>query len=140
MKVYHYTIADRLVKILIDGFLKLTPNEDGDNFVDGELRVVWFTTNDEWDDTAFYGYPKEVLDSAGRIRITVDSNTNPLGVASANSDRLGQWEALVNSASEIGVDYRDWIVSPIQVKTEDFECVELWKHDRWVEVPLRIKS
>lgn len=70
--LYHYTIADRLVKILIDGYLKLTPSIE--TATKNEPRLVWMTTSEEWDKTAFYGYPLEVLKSAGMIRITIDSS------------------------------------------------------------------
>ena len=137
MEVYHYTIADRLVKIMIDGFLKLTPREESPLLHEGEMRCVWFTTSKEWDKTAFYGHRDDVLDNAGRIRITIDAMQVPLGLATANSHRLGDWDSLVWSADEVGVDYRDWMISPSEVKVEDFERVELWleKEKRWHVVP-----
>ena len=141
MKVYHYTIADRLVKIMMDGFLKLTPREDSPNRVEGEARTVWLTINDTWDSTAFYGTPMEVLENAGMIRITMDTNnTCSVGMASAHSDRLGHWDDLVASAYRVGVDYRDWIISFEEIDVINFDNIELWKDGAWQHVPIKRRA
>ena len=133
MNLYHYTIADRLVKIMIDGSLKLTPKAP----LVGERKVVWMTIKDEWDMTAFYGVPLEVLDNAGRIRITIDSEKIDGKLASGQADRVGRWVSLVESAWAVNVDYRDWVICYDRIPLEAVTKIELWlEHDeRWEEVP-----
>lgn len=140
MKLYHYTIADRLVKILIDGHLKLTPAENSMYLHENEKRAVWFTSQDTWDKTAFYGYPDAALDNAGRIRITVDTETVLAVPAEAEQHHLGDWESLVWSAMEVDVDYNNWFVCFNEVPLKLIECIELWKDGKWVKIPLKLTN
>jgi len=135
MKLYHYTIADRLVKILIDGYLKLTP--ENHPLEENERKAVWLTKSNEWDRTAFYGYPDAALDNAGRIRITVNAETVLAVPAKAEKHYLGNWESLIWSAMEIGVDYNDWFVTFKEIPLKLAEKVELWRNNQWVEVPIK---
>ena len=138
MKLYHYTIADRLLKILMSGHLHKTPREDSPYLHEGEQRVVWLTTSGKWDKTAFYGYPMEVLENQGMVRITVDSENIPCRVASVHSHRLGDWESLVWSANKVGVDYRDWIICESEVLLKHFKKIELWRDEQWQVIPLKL--
>jgi len=134
MKLYHYTIADRLVKILINGYLKLTP--ENYPLLENEKKAVWLSNSDKWCKTAFYGYPDAALDNAGRIRITIDSANIKAEYAEAVQHYLGDWESLVWSAMEIGVSYKTWYVSFEVIPLNKVESIELWKDDKWVKVPI----
>jgi len=138
MKLYHYTIADRLVKILVDGYLKLTP--ENHPLKENERKAVWFTKSDEWDKTAFYGYSDIVLDNAGRIRITVNAETILAVPAQAEKQYLGDWENLILSALEVGVNYSDWFITFKEVPIKLVEKIELWRNNQWVELPLNIMN
>ena len=140
MKVYHYTIADRLVKILIDGYLKLTPAKDSMYLHEDERRTVWLTKNPKWDKTAFYGYPDAALDNAGRIHITINAETILAVPAEAEQHYLGDWDSLVWSAMEVGVDFNDWFVCFKEIPLSLVECVELWKDNQWVKIPLKLTN
>ncbi len=139
MTLYHYTIADRLMKILIGGHLKLTPREDSELLEEGEARAVWLTSNPEWDKTAFYGYPIEAIEASGKIRISVDFNAKHSN-AEVASHRLGNWESLVWSAGKVGVDHCDWYVSFEEVCLNEFTNIELWKDGAWVKIPMLIQG
>ena len=127
---YHYTIADRLVKILISGYLKLCPEKPLPN----EPQLVWVTSNPEWDKTAFFGYPDEVLDNAGRIRITLKSQYAP-----HNNYYIPNQYNLETTARMVGVNPYDWGVSHEVIPIADFEKVELWRDGKWEEVPCLMK-
>ncbi len=135
MKFYHYTIADRLVKILISGYIKVM--EESSKVMEDEVRLVWLTANPNWDNTAFYNYPSEVLDNAGRVRITLKSKYPSHKVFAQN---IGMLQVLELSAKHSGVNIYDWGVSDKVIPLSDFECVELWKDEKWVEVPLMLNE
>ncbi len=137
MILYHYTISDRLIKILIDGYLKLTPSEDSEYLQEGERRAVWLTSNPEWDRTAFYGYPDNVLEHQGKIRISIKSDAL-MDRAVNKIHWLGDWDSLVWSAMEVKVDHRDWFVTFQEVGKANFKCVELWKDNQWQKIPLNL--
>lgn len=132
VKTYHYTIADRLVKILIAGHIKVMEKESQiDPF---EIRLCWLTINPEWDKTAFYCYPNDVLDNAGRIRITLDGRFDTV-------DKFRKYihpiKTLEESAKSVGVDPNDWRISDKIVPISRFSKIEFWlEHDKkWVEIP-----
>ena len=50
------------------------------------------------------------MDNAGRIRITINAESILAIPAEAKQHHLGDWESLVWSAMEVGVDYNDWFV------------------------------
>lgn len=129
MKFYHYTIADRLVKILIDGYLMLTPSKETTE--DGELRLVWLTSSPTWDNTAFFGYPPEVLDNAGRIRITINKIYS---TPKKFYDMIPMFDSLCDSARRVGVDPEDWGVSVDEIYIHEFEKIELWRDNEWTEI------
>jgi hypothetical protein len=133
MELYHYTIADRLIKIILDGYLKLSPKEP----MEGEPSLVWFTKKDEWDNTAFFGYSKEVLMNAGMVRITVDKDE----VEAVESylkflepKQYKQFGYLVISALSVNVNYKDWYVTDKIVERKYFKKIEFWINDNWVEI------
>jgi len=125
---YHYTIADRLVKILISRYLKLTPADPEPN----EPQLVWLTTNPEWDRTAFYGYPDEVLDNAGRIRITLKGDFPHYR---EYRHLIPNIEGFELSGLQVGCDINDWHVSADVVDITQFQKIELWRNNKWEEVP-----
>ena len=130
MLLYHYTISDRLVKIMVDGFLKLTPKEP----LAGEIPVVWLTKSREWEETAFYGHPKDALEQAGMIRITVSIyNVIP---AEAYRDRIPNFEHLCSTARIAGMDPEDWFVSNQKIGFDRIRGIELWRDEKWVKVPM----
>lgn len=135
MVVYHYTIADRLIKILNSGYLKLCPERPEPK----ETRYVWLTAKDEWDKTAFYGYPDDLLDSVGRIRITVDLdciNPDKVHVADEVSNSIYNYDALVKSAARIKVQSSDWIVVSEEIKLCSILNIEVWnvKEEQWNKI------
>lgn len=132
MTFYHYTIADRLVKILIDGYIKVM--EESSKVMEDEVCLAWVTASDEWDKTAFYGYPMEALDNAGRIRITLKSSYPSHKVYAPN---IGMLDRLESSAILEGVNIYDWGVSIEPIPVTDFERVELWRDNNWVEFPFK---
>lgn len=132
---YHYTIADRLIKILNSGYLKLCPEKPEPN----ETRYVWLTTNPEWDRTAFYGYPLDLLDSQGRIRITVDLECiNPDKVAGVFdvSSTIYNYLGLIETATRVGVKAKDWIVVSEEIKLASIINIEVWntKTKQWNKI------
>jgi len=135
MKHYHYTIADRLVRILIDGFLKLTPEPEG--LLESELQFVWVTSNPNWDNTAFFGYPISILENAGMIRITLNKvYSSPKKFY----DFMPSYDSLVEKAYQVSVDPEDWGVSDSIISISDFEKIELWKDNKWIEIPININQ
>ncbi len=129
---YHYTIADRLTKILISKHIKLM--EESSKYTDYEMCFAWLTTSPEWDRTAFYGYPEEVLNHAGRIRITLKKSYP------SYLDFMGAIPNLIDlefSGRKAGVDPTNWRVSKEIIPIADFAKIELWfwKEKKWVEVP-----
>lgn len=130
-ETYHYTIADRLVKILIDGYINVMQS---DLQIKNEVRLCWLTVNPEWDKTAFYGYPEEVLDNAGRIRITLGGTYHP---HHKFRDRIYGVVSLELSAKMAGVEPSDWRVTPETVPVNRFTKIELWKNKQWVEIPIK---
>lgn len=132
-KCYHYTIADRLIKILISGHIKLM--EESSRRADYEVCFAWLTTSPKWDKTAFYDYPENALDHQGRIRITL-KNMYP--------SYLDYWGVIPDiteleaSGRKVGVDHTNWRISPEVIPVSDFEKVEMWfwKEKKWVEIPL----
>ncbi len=134
-KCYHYTIADRLVKILISGHIKVM--EESSKREDYEVRLAWLTIDPKWDNTAFYRHPDDALDNAGRIRITLKSKyPSYLDFWGGIPDIL----ALEESGASVNVDHTNWRVSPKVVPISDFEKVELWLHKekRWEEIPIKL--
>lgn len=129
-KFYHYTIADRLVKILISGHIKVM--EESSKQSEDEPCLAWLTTSNEWDRTAFYGYPDEVLDNAGRIRITLNGEYTSYRKYRHNIPNV---EILEISGLQVGCNLDDWHVSPEVIPMSHFEKVELWRDNRWEEVP-----
>lgn len=132
---YHYTIADRLIKILNSGYLKLCPERPEPN----ETRYVWLTTNHEWDRTAFFGYPLDLLDSQGRIRITVDLDCiNPAKVHVADEvyNTIHNYDGLVKSAARVKVQSSDWIVVDEVTKLVSIVNIEVWntKTKQWNKI------
>ena len=122
---YHYTIADRLIKILDSGYLKLCPREPEPS----ETQYVWLTKLPIWDNTAFYGYPTEVLDNAGRIRITVDLDCiNPDSVFNSDdvSETIYNYKGLINSAKLVGVYPINWIVINEPVKLCSIISIDMY--------------
>lgn len=137
--LYHYTIADRLIKILIDGYLKLTPNQE--KYI-AEPHLVWMTTSDEWDKTAFYGYPLEVLEQAGMIRISID----PYQVNLVNLDDVYRamdckslLKALEVLAEKVKVNTSNWRVTDMVVPVSAFLNIELWRNNQWETIPINIR-
>ena len=135
MIAYHYTIADRLIKILNSGYLKLCPERPEPK----ETRYVWLTTKSEWDKTAFYGYPDDLLDSVGRIRITVDLdciNPDKVHVADEVSNTIHNYDGLVKSAARIKVQSSDWIVVNEVIKLASIINIEVWdtKAKQWNKI------
>ena len=135
MKFYHYTIADRLIKILMSGHIKVM--EETSKVEENEICLAWVTSNPEWDRTAFYDYPDAVLDNAGRIRITLKSKYPSHKLFQHN---IGMLQSLELSAFHVGVNVNDWGVSDKVIPIFDFERVDLWKNNKWVEVPLRLNE
>ena len=128
--MYHYTIADRLVKILISGYIKVM--EETSKQSEDEPRLAWLTKSDKWDRTAFYGYPDEALDNAGRIRITLKGEYPSYR---RYRHMIPQIELLEISGLQVGCNLDDWCVSNEVIPIEQFEKVELWRDNRWEEVP-----
>lgn len=135
MILYHYTIADRLIKILISKHLKLTPGIDTTLFED-EARVVWLTTNPTWDRTAFYGQPDDAIEAAGKVRISIDSSKVRISHAVSVKQYLGFFEQLVQSAKSVGVDFLDWYVSFEKVPISAFTKIEFYLNKEWVELDM----
>ena len=132
---YHYTIADRLIKILNSGYLKLCPERPEPK----ETRYVWLTINPEWDRTAFYGYPDDLLDSQGRIRITVDLDCiNPDKVYLANRVfySIHNYLGLIESATRVGIRASDWVVVSEEIKLSSIVNIEVWdtKTKQWNKI------
>lgn len=135
MVAYHYTIADRLIKILNSGYLKLCPEKPEPN----ESRYVWLTTNPEWDRTAFYGYPDDLLDSQGRIRITVDLeciNPDKVDNVFKKLNTIHNYLGLIESATRVGVRAKDWIVVSEEIKLCSILNIEVWnvKEKQWTKI------
>jgi len=131
MKTYHYTISDRLVKILIDGEIKVM--EESSKHAHDEVCLAWLTINPEWDDTAFFGYDKKVLDNAGRIRITLGGTYDK---HTKHSRYMPSRVMLEESAKSVGVNPEDWRVSDRPIDISRVSCIELWRDECWVEVPI----
>lgn len=132
---YHYTIADRLIKILNSGYLKLCPERPEPK----EIRYVWLTTKTEWDRTAFFGYPDDILDSVGRIRITVDLdciNPDKVHVADEVSNTIYNYDGLIKSAARVKVSSEDWIVVDEVIKLISIVNIEVWdtKTKQWNKI------
>ena len=130
MKFYHYTIADRLVKILIDGYIKIMPESSKTS--EDELCLAWVTSSPEWEKTAFYGYPQDVLEQAGKIRITLTKKYPSHKIYSNNIDNVKMLEL---SAIAEGTNINDWGVSLKPIPITHFEKIELWRNKQWEEVP-----
>ena len=125
---YHYTIMDRLEKILKSGYLKLTPNKI--DLYKNEKQFVWLTKNSEWDKTVFINNPIEVLNEAGRVRITIHGDYPS---HTKYKTRLVSLERLEASARRVGVNPRDWAVSTKKIPVKSFNAVEVWKDGKWVD-------
>lgn len=133
MTYYHYTIASRLVQILIDGFIKIMP--ESSKMDENEICPAWVTSNPKWDKTAFMGYSSEVLDNQGRIRITLkDKKYDHPSLYKKNIWMYD--EHLVPSAFYVGVDSKDWGISLEPIMLSEFKKIELWKDEKWVEIPI----
>lgn len=132
MKLYHYTIADRLCKIFIDGFIKTsTVGIDA-----SEVPYVWLTKSEEWDKTAFYGYPSELITSHGRIRITLSKSFKKVIRYNKIKIKIPLHNSLEVTAREVSVNPLDWFVSENKIPISFIEKVELWKDKKWIEIPI----
>ena len=127
---YHYTIADRLVKILIDGHIKVM--QESSKLSEDEPCLAWLTIRPEWDKTAFFGYPDDVLDNAGRVRITLPADYPSYMLFAQN---IPQIDELRETAIHVGVTPSDWRVSLTPITIDKFIKIELWRGGEWVNVP-----
>ena len=134
-KTYHYTIADRLVKIMIDGHINIM--KESSKVSKDEVCVAWLTVNPEWDKTAFYKYSDETLDNAGRIRITLNGTWIHYRYY---RDLMPMVDMLELLAIAEGVNPEDWRVSTNKIEVEFFEKIELWKDGTWIEIPIVRKA
>lgn len=127
MKYYHYTVMDRLQKIVNDGYLKLTP--DKKDLMKNEGGFVWLTIKPEWDLTAFLLTDKKTLDDAGRIRITLEG-WFPSHRKYIN--KLPHIKGLESQALKVGIDPNNWAVSNKRISVKKFTEIHIWVNNSWV--------
>ena len=70
-RIFHYTIGDRFIKIVEDKEIKCATAYIGK----GEKPVVWFSTNQDWEQTA----NKAILDKKNRPKRLTKEETDELG-------------------------------------------------------------
>ena len=127
-KYYHYTVEDRLKTILDTKVIKPSPHRKKD-LMYGEKQFTWLTTNPCWDNTALYGNSNDLLDKAGRIRITVKgSYPKP-----KKTNGIPHWDNLVKLAKKVGVNPNDWAVSKKLIHAANIETIEIWENSEWVD-------
>ena len=134
--IYHYTIADRLVKILISRYIKVM--EESSKLTEDEICLAWFTKSPKWDNTAFYGYPDQVLDNQGRIRISVKREDHHFHHYKHFAPNMPELDTLERTAIEAGVNPENWVVSQGIVPVSSFHKIEMWDphYKIWKEVPV----
>lgn len=145
MLIYHYTIAEKYSQIVSDGHIKLAtagiehPSE----------AAVWFTTRDDWDETAGKGIcfadGNRVLSvtadmtlchhlTDGLVRITCHDETATVDWQEyskrAKLPRKTKY-ALEGFARTAGSHHRDWRVSFDPVETARFVAVDFWDGKSW---------
>jgi hypothetical protein len=145
MRIFHYTVGIRLLKILEDQKIKCATAFIGKK----EKPVVWFSTNQEWEKTAnkmwndkkgrLISLSKEETEELGNglVRIEVTPETAPYTwedyKQKARVDRR-ILSGLYKVAKDQGADPREWRVSFVPVKMENWLSVELWDGEKWKEI------
>lgn len=148
MRIWHYTVGERLWSILRDKIIK--PATAG--VPAGERPVVWFTTNPAWEPTANKGIwrngellwltkEETAAEGGGLFRIEVAPDAAPYGweefkrlsgISGRTSKRLAR------IARQRGSNYHDWRVSFEPVTSDKWLRIETWYRDRWAEIPMDV--
>jgi hypothetical protein len=142
VRVFHYTVGKRLLKILEDGEIKFATAFIGQK----EKPVVWFSTNQEWEQTVnkgsqdkqgrIMGRTKEETEEMGKglIRIEVAPQTAPYTwedyKLNAGVDK-NILSALEHTAKDQEADPREWRVSFETVKSDQWISIEKWDGKEW---------
>lgn len=144
-QIWHYTIVNYLPSILLNGIKVATANVPR-----GETPSVWFSTNQEWEETAnksyvlcgmiFNGDKEQTrIRGGGLIRIEVSPETAPMGwrqfvktsnITNKNAKKLVEW------ALYKGSNHNDWRISCEEVSNDKFLSVEYFNSDKqgWIDI------
>lgn len=131
-KLYHYTIKDRLLKILATGEIQRSPRDKKD-LVGKERQVVWLTINSNWENTCFIKTPKEVIDQIGRVRITLNDKVKTIK-AYEYKKYLHNWKNLVQTAIFVGSKAGDWRVCIKNISIDDIEEIHFFENNTWNKI------
>lgn len=135
MQIWHYTIGDRLARIMLDGAIRPATA----NIAPGERPVVWFSANAVWEPTATKGLrgpdglvrtiDKDELarhDALARIEVPLEVAPYGLGdfirlsgVSPTTAERL---------ARDPGAHL--WRVSFEPVPSSRWKAIEVWSAER----------
>ena len=129
--LYHYTLSDRLAKILLSQTILMSPR-DSSELKEKEIPVVWLTVNPTWDKTAFLGYPLEKLDEIGRVRLTIENI--PYTKATSLKKKLPLLSELIKSANLVNVNHNDWRISRKDIPIDKVTKIEKLIDNKWVKI------
>jgi len=143
MKIWHYTIKERLDQILKDRLIKPAVAAVGAH----EKPAVWFSSNQSWEETAnkvlgdfadllLLDRKKKTHEmSKGLARIGVASETAPLtwnDFKRLSGIKPKEAKDLYQLAIAIGARIGEWFVSFDAVPAEKWLAVELWDGTNWI--------
>lgn len=131
-KIYHYTVKDRLLKILASGEIQRSPRDKKD-LLGKERQVVWLTINSSWDNTCFMGSSKEAIDQAGRVRITLNDKVKTIK-AHEYKKYLVNWKELVQTAMSVGTKAGDWRICIKNISIDDIEEIHFFNNNTWNKI------
>ncbi len=144
-KIWHYTIVNYLPSILKNG-IKIAKT----NVPKGEKPVVWFSTNQIWEETANksyisngelkFGNKEETKNrGGGLIRIEVSPKTAPLSwkqFVAMKHIKKKTAKNLISRTALNGADPNDWRISFRKVTHEKILSVECFYSDElgWIDI------
>jgi hypothetical protein len=139
--IYHYTKGHWLVPILADGLLPSCQNED---LVRGEKPALWFTTNEQWENTVLLRDAptlREAHNKATRLgglaRIVCDESVAPIRWKEAVhllSIPSKIANLLYRSAIEVGSRPGEWRVTVETVPVSSFLAVQIYDGREWIDI------
>lgn len=146
-RFWHYTVYQWLVKIIESREIKKAPS-----YVDGEIPVVWFSTNQIWEETVRkkvrpMGKGKHILLSRNGlfkvgyppVRIEIDPNEVKIHSWKHHKKHSGIPKKIAvlleKQAIEWGANPNEWWVSKKPVQLE--QClapIEIWNGETWLDI------
>jgi len=133
MNLYHYTLVPKLIMIKESGIVKRSPH-DRSKLLPYEMPFVWFSSNEEWEETCFMLNTHEELDTVGRIRLRYNWGKGlHIPPASEYKQFTINWDGLCFSALSVGSNPDEWHVAIQDVPLDYFDRIEYYnpKTKKW---------